>query len=255
MANVRFDRPKRRDPKARTRHVRLSGTETRASAGPWSRLTSHKTGFLQTFVPQADGSGPRRVLDRIKRPVAFHPGEDRVVQDRIERGAVGAYPGSDGSVPPALAARLMAAGRVDVHAADNVPGAGAKHRVGEPAALSEVLCVPLQVAEIVAQRHLVRPAAVREPRRRPDVVHAGRPGGVIGLVVLRPERGQPEFPGYEPVGYREVVRNEQLIAHPAILTRLRRQARRHTGLAPPASSPACLGDRAGRCPVAAAWRA
>ena len=174
------------------------------------------------------GSGPRSVLDRIKWPVAFHPREDRVVEDRVERGAVGAYPGSDGSVPSALgaAARVMAAGRVDVHAADNVLGAGAEHRVGEPAALSEVLCVPLQVAEIVTQRHLVRPAAVREPRRRPDVVHAARPGGVIGLVVLRPERGQPEFPGYEPVGYREVFRNEQLIAHRAIVTRLRRQTLR-----------------------------
>ena len=34
------------------------------------------------------GSGPRSVLDRIKWPVAFHPREDRVVEDRIERGAV-----------------------------------------------------------------------------------------------------------------------------------------------------------------------
>jgi hypothetical protein len=65
MVNVTFDRSKRRDPKARARHVRLSGAETRVSAGPWSRLTSHKTGLLQTFVPQADGSGPRRVLSDI----------------------------------------------------------------------------------------------------------------------------------------------------------------------------------------------
>jgi hypothetical protein len=61
------------------------------------------------------------------------------------------------------------------------------------------------------------------------VINAGRPGGVIGLVVLWPERGQPEFPGDEPVGCREIFRNEQLIAHPAILTRLRRQTLRHTG--------------------------
>ena len=146
----------------------------------------------------------------------------RIVQDRVERGAVGADPGPNGSVPLALgAAGLTAAGRVDVQAADNVPGAGAEHRVGEPAALGEVLCMPLQVAEIVTQGHLVRPAAVREPRRRPDVVNAGRPGGVIGLVVLRPERDQPEFPGYEPVWYCEVCRNEQLVAHPAMLARVR----------------------------------
>ena len=95
-----------------------------------------------------------------------------------------------------------------------------EHGVGEPAVLGEVLCVPLQVAEVVIQGHLVRPVAVREPRRPPDVVNAGCPGGVIGLVVLRPERGQPEFPGYEPLGYREVFRDEQLVVHPAILTRL-----------------------------------
>jgi hypothetical protein len=31
--------------------------------------------------------------------------------------------------------------------------------------------------------------------------------------MLRPERGQPEFPRYELIGYREVFRNERLIAH------------------------------------------
>jgi hypothetical protein len=44
--------------------------------------------------------------------------------------------------------------------------------------------------------------------------------------MLRPERGQPEFPGYEPIGYREVFRNEQPIAHRAILTPLRHQPNR-----------------------------
>src|SRR6202034_1654938 len=69
----------------------------------------------------------------------------------------------------------------------------------------------------------------REPWCRPDVVNAGRPGGVIGVVVLRAEWRQPEFPGCEPIGHREVLRNEQLIVHPAILTRLLRQALRHRG--------------------------
>ena len=121
------------------------------------------------------------------------------------------------------AARLTAAGRVDVHAADDVPVAGAEHGVGEPAAFGKVLLVALQVAEIVTQGHLARPAAIGEPRCRPDVVNAGCPGGVISLVVLGSERGQSEVPGYQPVGCGEVFRNEQLIAHPGILTRLRRQ--------------------------------
>src|SRR6185437_8289792 len=175
------------------------------------------------------GSGPRSVLDRVEWPGAFQPCQHRVVQDRVERGAVGAHPGSDRRVRWALgaAARPLAVGRVDVNAADDVAGVGAEHGVGEPAARGEVLCVLLQVALVVIQGHLVRPAAPAEARRRPDVVDAGRPGGVIGLVVLRPERGQPELRGYEPVRYREVFRDEQLLAHQAMITRL-------TDKAPPA---------------------
>jgi hypothetical protein len=43
--------------------------------------------------------------------VTEQPGEDRVVQDRVERGVVGAHPGQDSRVPPA-GARLLAGGRV-----------------------------------------------------------------------------------------------------------------------------------------------
>src|SRR5712691_3817826 len=120
-------------------------------------------------------------------------------------------------LPPG-AARLLAAGRVDVHAADDVAGVGAEHGVGEPAAPGEVPCVPFQVAEVVIQGHLARPAAPAETRCRPDVADAGRPGGVIGLVVLRAERGQPEFLGRQPVRDREAFRDEQFIAHPAMVT-------------------------------------
>src|SRR5580693_5835853 len=131
------------------------------------------------------GSGPGGVLDGVERPVAFQPREDRVVQGRVERGAVGTHPGPDGRGPSPGAARLLAAGRVYVDAADDVAGAGAEHGVGEPAAPGEVPCVLLQVAEVVIQRHLVRPAAPAESRCRPNVTDTGRPGGVIGLVLLR----------------------------------------------------------------------
>ena len=112
----------------------------------------------------------------------------------------------------------LALGRVDVNAADDVPGGDAEHGVGEPAALSEISGVPLQVAQIVSEGHLAWPVALAEPRRRADVINAGRPGSVIGLIVLRTERGQPEVPCYERIGYHEVFRNEHLIAHPAMLT-------------------------------------
>lgn len=77
------------------------------------------------------GLGPRGVLDRVERPVAFQPGEDCVVKDRVERGAVGPHPGPDGRPPPPGAVRLLAAGRVDVHAADDVAGADVNSAVLE----------------------------------------------------------------------------------------------------------------------------
>src|ERR1700719_3926084 len=110
------------------------------------------------------------------------------MEDRVERGAVRAHPGRYGRVPPLVSLGLLAPGRVDVHAADDVADIPAEHGIGEPAAPGEVLCVPLQVTEVLIEGHLVRPAAPGETGCRPDVVDAGRPGGVIGLVVLRAER-------------------------------------------------------------------
>ena len=60
--------------------------------------------------------------------------------------------------------------------------------------------------------------------------------------MLWPERDQLEFPRYESIGYREVLWNEQLIAHPAILTRLRRQALRHAGGRDQTSASATIQD-------------
>ena len=51
----------------------------------------------------------------------------------------------------------------------------------------------LEVGEVLGEAHRVRPRAARESRRRPDVLHRRRPGGVVGLVVLRPERLQDEL--------------------------------------------------------------
>jgi hypothetical protein len=93
-------------------------------AGLLAIHSAHARGCLCQCL---SGSGSRSVLDRIKWPVAFHPREDRVVEDRVERGVVGAYPGLDGRAASALGAtaRLMAADWVYVHAANYIPGAGA----------------------------------------------------------------------------------------------------------------------------------
>src|SRR5580698_11068625 len=92
-------------------------------------------------------SGPWRVLDRAERPVVFQPFPDPVVKHWVEFRTVRAHPGTDGRAlfTRARAALAFAARRVDVHAADDVAGAGAgagaEHGVGEPAALGKVLRV------------------------------------------------------------------------------------------------------------------
>src|ERR1700733_8048742 len=164
-------------------------------------------------------SGPWRVLDRAERPVVFQPFPDPLVKHRVEFRTVRAHPGTDGRAlfTRARAALAFAARRVDVHAADDVAGAGAEHGVGEPAALGEVLRVAFEVVQIFRQAHLVRPARRGESRRCPDVADAGRPCRIVRGVVLGPERFQPEFPGCEHFRYREIRRNEELITHQAML--------------------------------------
>src|SRR5262249_26428 len=128
-------------------------------------------------------------------------------------GAVATHPGPDGRMPSAPAAL----GRVDVDAADNAASARIEHGVGEATAPGEVVRMPFQITEILLQGHLARPAPAGESGRRPDVADAGRGGGIIRLGVLRTERLQPESVSDEPVRYREILRDEQLTAHRAIL--------------------------------------
>src|SRR5205823_14117736 len=84
-------------------------------------------------------------------------------------------------------------------------------------ALGEAPRVAFEVAQIFRQAHLVWPAFPGESRRRLDVADAGRPCGIVRVVVLGPERFQPEFLSREPTRYREIHRNEQLITHQAML--------------------------------------
>src|ERR1700733_15059712 len=78
-----------------------------------------KTGCLSCSTPNR--SGPRRVLDRAERPVAFQPFPDPVVKHWVEFRTVRAHPGTDGRAlfTLARAALAFAARRVDVHAADD----------------------------------------------------------------------------------------------------------------------------------------
>src|SRR5258708_36937433 len=122
-------------------------------------------------------SDPRRVPDRVERPVAFQPCADRVVKHWVELRTVRAHPGTDGYVmfTPAGAALAFAARRVHVHAADDFPGVGAGHGVGEPPAPGEVLRGGSEVAPVFRPGHPVWPAPPRDFRRRLARADAGRP--------------------------------------------------------------------------------
>src|SRR5580693_1985871 len=132
---------------------------------------------------------------------------------------VRAYPGPDGRMlcTGAGAAVARAARRIDVHAADDFTSAGAEHGVSETAAFGEVLRVAFEVAQVLRQAHLVRPACPGESRRRLNVADAGRPCGIVRRVVLGPERFQPELLSREPTRHREICRNEELITHQAMV--------------------------------------
>src|SRR5271166_1171728 len=193
-----------------TRHTRQGQPEPPASHSRLPNLSCSPTGGALGILPLwryraglAGGvrSVPWRVLDRAERPVAVQPGADCVVEHRVKRRMVRAYPGTDGRMPSARLrmVRALVARRVDIDAADDLAGCGAEHGVGESAACDEVLCVAFEVAQVFRQAHLVRPAGPGKSRRGPDVAGAGRPCGVVSGVVLGPERFQPELPGRKAI--------------------------------------------------------
>ena len=83
-----------------------------------------------------------------------------------------------------------------------------EHRVREPLPGAEVVGVASQVRAVLVPRHLSRPGAVGEPGRRRDVLYRRRPGVVVQLVVLRPERLEDELGSLETVQDVEVGRDE-----------------------------------------------
>jgi len=71
----------------RRRHQIASVRRAAPSAGRGGRPAA-----AVTRSPEGPWSEPRGVVDRVKWPVVFDPREDRVVEDRVECGEVGAYP-------------------------------------------------------------------------------------------------------------------------------------------------------------------
>jgi hypothetical protein len=154
--------------------------------------------------------------DALERPRRFEPVVHGAAKRQVEVRPVGTYPGAGSSIGVALTVR------VDVEAADHV--IAVEHRVREAGAVHEVARVPLEVAQVLLDGHLVRPAPGFETRARMNVVDGRGPRGVVPLVVLGPERLQDELGSLEPEWHVEVGRHE--LGH---ATDRRRSAQRRTG--------------------------
>ena len=94
-----------------------------------------------------------------------------------------------------------------------MPAAGFEHGVGEATAGDEVRLMTDQIVGVLLEAQLGRPGFAAEARCRADVLDAGGPGGVVSLAVLRAERFELEPLGDQPVGDRELVRNEAAAPH------------------------------------------
>ena len=88
---------------------------------------------------------------------------------------------------------LLAVVGIDVHAADHVAGRWIEDGVGKARPVLEVVGVRLQVAQVVHQAPVVGPGARLPAGRRVDVLYRRRPRLIVGVVVLRPKRFEPEL--------------------------------------------------------------
>ena len=102
--------------------------------------------------------------------------------------------------------------RIDVDAADHVAAGAIETEYVNPDG-SRSPRMPLEIAEVLLQRHLVWPRAAREAGRRVDVGDRGRPRRVVRVVVLRPERLEHEV-GRHEAGWRLEVGGHERSALP-----------------------------------------
>ncbi len=118
-------------------------------------------------------SGSRRVTDELERPFRSKPPSNGFPQPRVEVCTVHPDPGSNRRVVPTRVRQCIGVGRadrIDVDASDHVTSDSLENRVGEPTTGREVTGMHLEVAEVLAERHLLRPRPAVETGRGMDVV-------------------------------------------------------------------------------------
>jgi hypothetical protein len=99
--------------------------------------------------------------------------------------------------------------RIHVDAANDFVGLRVEDGVRETRSCIEVRAVRFEVGEVLVQGHRLRPPSPCEAGSCVDVVDARRPGLVVALIVLGPERLEDEQRGLEPDGNFEVVGNQR----------------------------------------------
>src|SRR6476660_7696963 len=112
---------------------------------------------------------------------------------------------------------LLALVGIDVHTADYVAGRKVEDGVRKACPVLEVVGMPLEVAQVVRKAAVVRPGARLPAGRRVDVLHRRRPRLVVGVVVLRPERLEPELLRRESERNDESGWDERPLHHDHIL--------------------------------------
>src|SRR3990172_224886 len=137
--------------------------------------------------------------DGSERPIALEPSHHGLVKRLVEMRVREAHPRSHGH---AACPRCV---RIDVDAADDVVGLRTEDGVRERGSGVELRAVPFEIREVLRGRHRVRPPSPGEAWSGTNVVDARRPGCVVALVVLRPERLEDERLGLEPGGDLEGV--------------------------------------------------
>src|SRR6266487_3186598 len=195
-----------------SRFAQISTSPPRCSLSRSSRCTGDGPNSSGT---RAKLSKPRcsvtgRVLDVFEGPIRLDPPTHSSPQRRIELRLAPADPRKHARVDG------FVRNGVDVDAPDHV-AVGREHGVREAGPTFEVRGMPFEIRAILVRRHRTRPRALFPARCGMDVVHRGRPGGVVGLVVLRPERLQHELRCLESTRHDEVRRHEELGSHAPIL--------------------------------------
>jgi hypothetical protein len=135
--------------------------------------------------------GARGVLDAGEWPVRLEPSTHGAPERDVQVRMALPHPGERASVVVAVGQRI------DVDTPDHVAACRVEHRVREPLPCAEVVGVASEVCAVLLPRHLSRPGAVGIPGRRRDVVQRRRPGVVVPIVVLGPERLEDELRGLE----------------------------------------------------------